>query len=63
LAIFEFFCKICGNEKEILFTQSDEDSDIVICQKCGALMVKQMSKNSFRLKGQGWSKDGYCKKN
>ena len=35
---------------------------IPVCEKCGSIMKRQISKTNFRLIGDGWYKDGYSSK-
>ena len=58
MPLYEYICKECGHEFDVL--QSFSDDPISICEKCGAEeVVKKISIPSFALKGGGWYKDHY----
>ena len=58
MPLYEYICKECGHEFDVL--QSFSDEPIRICEKCGAEKVaKKISIPSFALKGSGWYKDHY----
>lgn len=53
MPIYEYGCKACGLEKDILQKMSDEP--IRICPECGKNeFVKRISAAGFRLSGSGW---------
>jgi len=58
MPIYEFKCDECENLIEII---QKIDDPAPLCEKCEKVFVKVVSKNSFRLKGRGWYKDGYSK--
>ena len=35
---------------------------VQVCEKCGSIMIRQISKTNFKLIGDGWYKDGYSSK-
>jgi putative FmdB family regulatory protein len=58
--IYEFKCEKCNRiTTETLPITSQKKK--TICQFCGEVAIRMISKNSFILKGKGWSKDGYNK--
>jgi len=58
MPIYEFNCE-CGKEKEELVSIGTET---IVCDSCGKLMKKVISKSSFILKGSGWAFDNYGSK-
>ena len=53
----------CGNCDYLLeLSQNIDAQNTYMCPQCNELMYRIISKNSFILKGQGWSKDNYSKK-
>ena len=59
MALYEFKCENCG----VINIESHSISSnkkITICQYCGEIAEKIISKSTFILKGKKWaSKDGY----
>ena len=58
MPIYEFKCHECENLIELI---QKIDDPAPLCEKCEITLTKVISKNSFRLKGRGWYKDGYSK--
>lgn len=58
MPLFEFKCYKCSNQVEKL---QKHDDPAPKCDKCNdrPLMVRQVSRTSFALKGSGWAFDGY----
>lgn len=53
MPIYEYQCRSCGNQFEILQKMNDEP--LVDCGECGAAdLQKLISAVAFRLKGTGW---------
>lgn len=53
MPIYEYVCKACGHEAEILHKMTDPEPKK--CPACGKLkLAKQMSATGFRLGGGGW---------
>jgi len=53
MPIYEYECKTCGLQKDILQKMSDEP--LVECPECKAqTFTKKISAAGFRLKGGGW---------
>lgn len=65
--IYEFSCTKCSNvtEKIVQLNSIDEEEFTIVepCTECGNnTFNKIMSNTTFKLKGDGWSKTGYSKK-
>lgn len=53
MPIYEYACKSCGFEKDVLQKLSDEP--LKTCPECSEdSFVKRISAAGFRLKGAGW---------
>jgi len=53
MPIYEYGCKACGFEKDVLQKMSDEP--LKVCPQCGEeSFVKRISAAGFRLSGSGW---------
>lgn len=53
MPIYEYQCKSCGHEQDILQKMSDEP--LTECPQCKEQsFTKRISAAGFRLKGQGW---------
>jgi len=51
--IYEYQCRSCGNQIEVLQKMSEDP--LVTCEECGADELRKLiSKAAFRLKGTGW---------
>jgi len=62
MPIYEYKCLKCKKRFERIVKYSKFAKDIDYCE-CGNIAIKLFPlKNSFRLKGDCWSKDGYVKK-
>ena len=57
MPIYEYRCKGCKTEFELL--QKITDEPLATCPKCGKQVGRLISQTSFTLKGGGWYKDGY----
>ena len=52
MPIYEFYCKACDENFDILLDEPEKEVD---CPKCGCMSKRQFSSPpSFQLKGQGW---------
>lgn len=60
MPIYEYVCKDCKEELEIM--QSITEASIDVCSKCGGTLRKLISNNSFILKGSGWYVTDYGSK-
>jgi putative FmdB family regulatory protein len=58
MPIYEYKCALCGEVQEVLVRGEEK---VPLC--CTWPMVRKISLGSFRLKGEGWEKDGYGGKN
>ena len=58
MALFEYECIRCGHRVEIIQSSNKPNPE---CKKCRGETRRLISKSSFRLKGDGWEKDGYQK--
>jgi putative FmdB family regulatory protein len=61
MATYEFACKVCG----IVGEENRRIRDRALpylCKSCGNVCQRQMSTNTFHLKGVCWSKDRYQNK-
>jgi putative FmdB family regulatory protein len=61
MPIYEFRCKKCGNQIEIIQKMSDKPP--VKCKKCGGRLEKMISQTAFQFKGEGWYVTDYARKN
>lgn len=53
MPIYEYSCKSCGYEKDVL--QKLNDAPLTQCPECAEhTFVKKISAAGFRLKGSGW---------
>ncbi|MBI5644012.1 MAG: zinc ribbon domain-containing protein [Deltaproteobacteria bacterium] len=60
MPIYEYKCKSCGKEFEVIQKFSDEP--VKKCIECGKAVEKMISQSSFVLKGTGWYQTDYAKK-
>ncbi len=58
MPIFEFKCHTCADQVERLQKHNEPPPT---CGKCpdSPMMIRMVSRSSFRLKGTGWAHDGY----
>jgi putative FmdB family regulatory protein len=61
MPIYEFRCKKCGNEIEVIQKMSDKPP--ARCKKCGGRLEKMISQTTFQFKGEGWYVTDYARKN
>jgi putative FmdB family regulatory protein len=61
MPIYEFRCKKCGNQIEVIQKMSDKAP--VRCKKCGGRLEKMISQTTFQFKGEGWYVTDYARKN
>jgi putative FmdB family regulatory protein len=53
MPIYEYACKSCGFEKDVLQKMSDEP--LTVCPSCSKeTFSKRISASGFRLSGSGW---------
>ena len=60
MPIYEFRCKKCNAEIEVLQKLSDKPP--TRCKKCGGRLEKQASRTSVQFKGEGWYVTDYARK-
>jgi len=61
MPLYSYYCKQCDIIYENL--RSIEQRDIkLVCPECNERCKRTTDVGSFQLKGDGWSKDGYGKK-
>ncbi len=59
MPIYEYLCKDCDSEFEIM--QKFSEAPKKKCPSCGGKIAKKLSMSSFHLKGTGWYKTDYAK--
>ena len=57
MPIYEYRCKSCGKEFEVI--QQFGDGVLRKCRDCSGRLEKLISRAAFQLKGGGWYDDGY----
>ena len=57
MPIYEYKCKKCGKEFEVI--QKFSDGPLKKCEDCSGPVEKLVSQSSFVLKGSGWHKTDY----
>ena len=62
MPIYEFRCVECDEVSEEMLSFKDKTKTIK-CPICNSKSERIMSLGSFHLKGSGWYKDGYGKRN
>ena len=62
MPIYEFRCTECDEVSEEMLSFKSKKKTIN-CPVCGSRSEKILSLGSFHLKGSGWYKDGYGKRN
>ena len=67
MPIYTYKCPECKNTKDVLCKINDDDAPF--CKSCSnpvprkyVKMERVVGGGFFKLKGSGWAKDGYCKK-
>ena len=60
MPIYEYKCKECDHEFEVMQKMSDDP--ISKCEKCAGPVDKLISQTSFTLKGTGWYQTDYADK-
>tara|TARA_R100000008_G_C3571543_1_gene162473 strand:- start:665 stop:856 length:192 start_codon:yes stop_codon:yes gene_type:complete len=60
MPLYNFKCSKCDHMMELMIKANDYEDRM--CPKCRRLMKRQFpSGGDFKLKGDGWYKDGYTK--
>ena len=57
MPIYEYHCKECEKQKEII-VRMNQDYKVPVCEQCNKTMEKAVSNSSFELKGTGWTPRG-----
>jgi len=60
MPIYEYKCKSCGKEFEVM--QKFSDDPLTDCIHCSGAVEKLISQSAFVLKGSGWYATDYGKK-
>jgi len=60
MPIYEYRCKKCNNQIEVLQKLSDKAP--TRCKKCGGRLEKMISQTAFQFKGEGWYVTDYARK-
>ena len=58
MPLYEFGCDECGKSVERLQKYDDPAPG---CEQCAVSMKRRVGRTSFKLKGDGWARDGYGK--
>jgi putative FmdB family regulatory protein len=57
MPLYEYRCKKCGEQFEVI--QKFSDRPLRTCRACKGKLEKLISRSSFALKGGGWYAEGY----
>jgi len=60
MPIYEYRCKKCGTQIEVLMRSSDKPP--ARCKKCGGGLEKLISSPAIQFKGEGWYITDYARK-
>ena len=60
MPIYEFRCKKCNNQIEVI--QKFSDKQPTRCKKCGGRLEKLISPPAIQFKGEGWYVTDYARK-
>lgn len=60
MPIYEYRCKKCGTQIEVLIRSSDKPP--ARCRKCGGGLEKMISSPAIQFKGEGWYITDYARK-
>ena len=60
MPIYEFRCKKCNNQIEVL--QKFSDKSPTRCKECGGRLEKLISTPAIQFKGEGWYVTDYARK-
>ena len=60
MPVYEYECKKCGNQSEML--QKISDASLTECEMCHGKLKKLISQSTFHLKGTGWYVTDYASK-
>lgn len=59
MPLYEYLCQKCGQVSEVIQKLSEPPMETCPREGCGGPVAKQMSLNSFALKGVGWYTTDY----
>ena len=63
MPIYTYRCSLCDISDDYMKEIKDRDKKFLCEQEgCSGVMVRDIDAPSFQLKGDGWYKDGYSKK-
>ena len=64
MPVYEYKCQECGSTETVKLSVSERDNSAPRCthRGVGHPMKRMVSRTNFALKGEGWYKDGYQKK-
>ena len=60
MPIYEYRCKKCGKQLEVLVRSSDKQP--TRCRECGGRLEKLISPPAIQFKGEGWYITDYARK-
>ena len=60
MPIYEFRCKKCNNQIEVI--QKFSDKPPTRCKECGGRLEKLISSSAIQFKGEGWYVTDYARK-
>ena len=60
MPLYEYQCRDCGRRLEII--QKFSEDPLTECSECGGTLEKVLSAPAFHLKGSGWYKTDYARK-
>lgn len=60
MPIYEYRCKKCGAQREVLLKLSDKQPSR--CRECGGRLEKLISSPAIQFKGEGWYVTDYARK-
>lgn len=60
MPIYEYRCKKCGAQTEVLLKLSDKQPSR--CRECGGRLEKLISSPAIQFKGEGWYVTDYARK-
>ena len=63
MPIYTYRCSLCDISDDYMKEIKDRDKKF-LCEQdgCSGIMIRDIDAPSFQLKGDGWYKDGYSKK-
>lgn len=58
MPVYEYLCESCDTLNELVKPMSEMEREET-CEVCSGVMVRQISRSDFHLKGKGWYKTDY----